>query len=304
MPSLQFTLYRALMRVMRRYQARFPVQDADALVRFRRRADRVADLMMRLPRGVEVENASVGGVGGDWLMPKGVPRDPVMVFLHGGGTVFGWGTPNRRILAHVAKFSGLRAFGVDYRLAPEHTYPAAHDEAFAVYQALVRGGSRIVLIGESSGGVLALATMLRARAAGLPQPLLCAFISPMGDYGLADEQVWQADDPFVHPNFIVGLHTHYVAGHDVALPDLSPVHADLSGLAPLYILAAEHDILRYQAERLADVARRHALEVEVVFWPHVWHGWHVLVPQLPEATRALRAVGEMISQRVRRQEHD
>lgn len=294
MASLQFYLYRSLMRVMRRYQARFPVQDAGALVRFRQRADRMADLMMRLPRGVDLENASVGGVRGDWLVPEGALQDPAIVFLPGGGTVFGWGTPNRRILAHVAKYAGLRAFGVDYCLAPEHTYPAAHDDAFAVYEALVRAERGVVLIGESSGAVLALATMLRARAARLPQPLLCAFISPMGDYDLVDDQVWQADDPFVHPNFVVALRTHYVAGNDVTLPDLSPVRADLSGLPPFYILAAEHNILRYQAERLADAARRHSLAVELVLWPHVWHGWHVLVPQLPEATQALVAIGGVI----------
>lgn len=294
MPSLQFYLFRPMLRIMRRAQARFPMQDVRAYVRFRQRSDRMADMAMRPPRGVTVENEAIGGVAGDWLIPGGAPEDPVLVFLHGGGILFTWGSPHRRMLAYLAKFAGLRAFGVDYRLVPEHLYPAAHDDCLTVYQTLTQQGKRVVLIGESSGGVLALATLLRAKAAGLPQPLLCALISPTVDYGFKDARIWQSDDPFIHPKFVVEMHRHYVAGNDTMLPDLGPIYADLSGLAPLVVLAAEHDVLRSEVERLADTAKRHTMEAEFVIWPHVWHGWHLFAPQLPEATQALKTLGGII----------
>jgi acetyl esterase/lipase len=285
------------MRVVRRVQARFPVQDADTVVRFRQRADRLADVVMRPSRGVTVQRETVAGVAGDWLLPEGAPPDPVMLFLHGGGVVFTWGSPHRRSVSYLAKFAGLRIFGVDYRLAPEHVYPAAHDDCYNVYQAFVSQGRQVVLVGESSGGVLALATLLRAQAAGLGQPSLCALISPTVDYGFSDARVWESDDPFLAPKFALGLHAHYVVGNDTTLPDLAPIGADLSGLPPLLVLVAEHDGLRCETDRLVQAAERHGVELELVVWPRVWHGWHVLAPVLPEGTQALRVLGEAIRQR-------
>ena len=298
MPSLPFFLFRSMMPFLRQAQARFRMQDIDTLVRFRERSERLADMLMPLPRKVTLENSNISGVAGDWLIPPDAPDDPVIVFLHGGGMIFGWSNPNRRILAYIAKFSKLRAFGVDYRLPPDHCYPSAHNDCFTVYQTLVQQGKQIVLIGESSGGVLALATLLRARAEGLPQPSLCVLISPTVDYGFKDARIWESDDAFAHPKFIVDLHKHYIAGNDTMAPDLGPVYADLSGLAQLYVLVAEHDILRGEAERLADAAKRHDLKMELTFWPHVWHGWHLFVPALPEATQALKMLGGVVRQHI------
>ena len=221
-----------------------------------------------------------------------------MVFLHGGGIAFGWNNPLRRELAYLAKFAGLRAFGVDYHLVPEYTYPVAHDECFTVYQTLLQQGKQIVLIGESSGGVLALATLLRAKSMGLPQPPLCVLISPLVDFGFKDARLWQFNDAFAHSKYVVEMHKHYVAGNDTTLPDLGPVYADLGGIAPLYVMAGEYEILRGEVERLADAAQRHNVPMETVFWPNVWHSWHALAPQLPEATRALEALGTAIRQRM------
>jgi acetyl esterase/lipase len=275
-------------------EARFPVSDADALVRFRRRSERLADIVFSLPHGVTQEASSIGGVAGDWLTPPDASDGPVIVFLHGGGIIFGWRNANRRILAYIAKFSGLRAFGVDYRLAPEYRYPAAHDDCSTVYRTLVEQGRQVVLIGESSGGVLALATLLRAKEQGLPQPRLCAFISPTVDYRFQDPRIWNSHDAFGDPHFAVDLHMHYIAGHDTRSPDLSPVDADLTGLAPMWVLAAEHDILRGEAERLAEAAKQHAVTLELVLWPGVWHAWHGFVPFVPEATQALKMLGSVV----------
>lgn len=257
----------------------------------------MAGMLMHPPRGVMVVKTSLGEVTGDWLIPEGAPEDPLMVFLHGGGVLFGWGSPNRHILGHLAKFTGLRAFGVDYRLAPEHVYPAAHDDCFSAYRSLILRGRRVILVGESSGGVLALATLLRAKAAGFPQPLLCVLLSPTVDYGFRDGRIWEYEDAFAHAAFSVEMHKHYVGTNDTMQPDLGPVYADLSGLAPLCILAGARELLRGEAERLEDAARTAGISVECVLWPEAWHGWHMFVPFLPEATNALKMLGHVICQR-------
>ncbi len=288
------------MPIFRRAQGHFPTQDPHAFVRFRQSTERLAAILMHPPSHVEIQHSTVAGVAGDWLIPEEAPEDPVIVFIHGGGTIFGWGSPNRRILGYLAKFAGLRAFGVDYRLAPEHHYPAAHDDCFAVYETLIQQGKRIVMVGESSGGVLALSTLLRARNSGLTQPLACVLISPMVDYGDKDGCDWENHDPFVHPKFIADMLRYYTDGSDTMQPDLAPIYADLGGLAPLYVLAGERELLRQEAERLVIAAQAQGVDVELRLWPEAWHGWHVLVPQLPEATEALRILGETIRQRVER----
>ncbi len=217
--------------------------------------------------------------------------------------LFGWDNPLRRELAYLAKFAGLRAFGVDFHLAPEYRYPVAHDECYSVYQALMQQGRQFVLVGESSGAVLALATMLRAKAAGLPQPLLCALISPAVDFGFEDARLWQFHDAFAHPKFVVEMHKHYIAGNDTTLPDMGPVYADLGGIAPLVVLAGEHEILRGEVERLAEAAHRSHVPMDTIFWPDVWHSWHALAPQLPEATHALEALGATIRQSIGDEKH-
>ena len=298
MPSLQFYLFKPLMRFARWAQGNFPVQDANAFLRFRRVANCVANVAIRPPRDVKVESKSVGGVAGDWIIPASAPEDPVMVFLHGGGIAFDWNNPMRRVLAYIARFAGLRAFGVDYHIIPEYLYPVAHDECYAVYQELIQQGKQVVLIGESSGAVLALAILLRAKAAGLSQPLLCALISPAVDYGFKNAHLWQTYDPFAHPKFTVEMLKHYIAGNEPTLPDLGPIYADLSGIAPLYVLAGENEFLRSEVDRLAEAAQRYHVPMETIFWPNVWHSWHALAPQLPEATQALETFGAAIRQRV------
>lgn len=298
MPSLRFHLLKPLMHLARWGQGTFPVDDPQAFVRFRAMADCMANLFMRPPRQVRIEPACVGGVKGLWLMPPGAPEDPVMLFFHGGGIMFGWNNPMSREVAYIAQYAGLTCFGVDYRLVPEAVYPVAHNECYSVYRFLVGQGRQVVLIGESSGGVLALSMLLRLKAAGLPQPPLCALISPVIDYGFRDQRLWEFKDAFAHPNFTRKLHSHYVAGNDMMLPDLGPIYADLSGIAPLFVLAGEREMLRGELDRLVEAAHLYGVPIETLLWPHVWHSWHALAPQLPEATQALKALGAAIRGRM------
>jgi acetyl esterase/lipase len=300
MPSFQYHLFKPMMRLNRWMQGRFPADDVSAYAGFSRRSDRMAAMTMRLPSGVSLEQSTIGGVKGEWLIPQGAPESPLLVYVHGGGIVFGWNAAFRREVAYIAQFAGLRAFGVDYRLMPGNPCPAAHDDCFTVYKTLAEQGRQVVLIGESSGGVLSLAVLLRAKSAGLPQPPLCVLISPTVDYAFRNQRIWNSDDPFIHPNFVVQQHRHYTAGCDLSSPDLAPIDADLRSIAPLYVLTAEHDVLRCESERLAQAAQQHDVSMELVFAPHVWHGWTVLAPQLPEATHSLKLLGDTIRHRLGR----
>ena len=294
MPSLQSRLLPPLLRLQRAYQGRLASRPVEDLVRFRERSDAITSWMIRMPKGVAVEPGTVAGVPGIWLSPDGAPSDPLVLFIHGGGIFFGLTPAHRQAVALIAKSAEVRIFAIQYRLNPGNPYPNAHDDCFAVYTELVHRGAGLVLIGESSGGVLSLATLLRAKAAGLPQPKLCIEISPTVDFGFKDDRVWQIRDPFAHPRFAIGLHKSYVAGNDTSTADLGPVYHDLSGLAPLQIVGGENDILAGEAARLQEAARRHRVPVETRYWPGMWHAWHLMSDQLPEGREALDAVARAV----------
>lgn len=298
MPSLQYYLFKPLMRLARKAQGIFPVQDVNTVFRFRKNANIIANLAMRPPRDVIVINDSIGGVAGDWLIPTDAPENPVILFFHGGGIIFGWNNPLRRELAYITRFAGLRAFGVDYSLAPKYHYPVAHDECNKVYTDLIQSGKQIVLIGESSGAVLALATMLRAKKALISQPVLCVLISPVIDFGFSDGRIWQFNDAFAHPNFVIGIHKHYIAENEPSTHELSPINADLSGIAPLFVLAGENEIMRGEVDRLSEATEKYNIPMETILFQKVWHSWHALAPQLPEAMQGLKTIGSAIRRRI------
>ena len=296
MPSIQFHFFRPLMQISRWWQWHLARQGTKSLVLFRKQADWLADKLMKMPAGIMIEESHLGHVPGTWFKPLKSNSDPVILFLHGGSNVFSLGTPHRRILSYLAKFSELPIFGVDFRLAPENTYPAAHEDCFKAYCALAEQGKRIVLLGESSGGVLALSVMLKAKQAGIPLPILGAFISPLVDY--EDPNLDQFQDAFVHPDFIRILTQIYLADNKPADYDWKPLSASFDNFPPIYIMVGEKEILRGEAGRLVDKAQQDGLEVKIELRPHVWHGWHVLAPQLPEATAALEVFGKYLAGKI------
>ena len=296
MPSIQFYLFRPLMRLSRAYQSYLANRDPAAITRFRGIADWLAERLMRLPQGVQVMESQLAGVPVTWFIPDGANSEPILLFLHGGGNVFTWGKPHRRLVAYLARSSGLTIYGPDFRLAPEHPYPAAHEDCFQVYQSLVQQGKKILLVGESSGGVLALSTMLRAKQAGLPLPVLAGFLSPLVDYISPDLE--ESQDPFAHPDFIMALTNIYLDGQEPSNRDCRPLTASFEGFPGFIILVGAQEILRSETEKLAKKAIQEGLEVEVCLWPDVWHGWQVLVPQLPEAVDALDVWGNRLKTKI------
>ena len=286
------------MRPLRWLSTVFPTQDLKSLIRFRQVSGAILGALTAPPKHVRIVKARIGEVDGEWIFAEGARDEPVLVFIHGGGMFFPLNNLFRKVLGNLSALSETRVFAVDYDLPPDHVYPTAHDQCYASYRALAEQGKRVVLIGESSGGALALATLLRAAKAGLPQPALCVLISPVLDFGFRDLKGWDYEAIFADPGFAIGLHQHYVAGCDLENPDLRPVDADLTGLAPIYALAGERDFTRRDVERLDEGLQRHGATLDYMLWPRAWHGWTLFGSVLPEARDAQELLGEVIRKHV------
>ncbi len=253
--------------------------------------------------GVHVGPRRGAGVEGEWLVPKRAAADQVLLYIHGGGWFMGSPKTHRALVAALARAARVRAFSLDYRLAPEHPYPAALDDCVAAYEWLLEGGvrpERVVVGGDSAGGNLALALMLRLRAAGTPLPAGAVLLSPITDLALtgASHTTHKAEDPYFAHVELGPTIAQYVGAADRTSPYLSPLRADLGGLPPMLIHAGDHEVLLDDAVRLGERAAVAGVEVHTVVWPGMMHVFQTLAPYVPEARTANREIGEFIRSRM------
>ncbi|HEX6525851.1 MAG TPA: alpha/beta hydrolase [Streptosporangiaceae bacterium] len=278
-------------------QSAFP---ADAGISEQRRLLAELASAQPLPAGVRVTAADLGGVPAAEITTDGVEPRHVVLYFHGGVYVLGDAVQAAGLAAQVGARTAARVFSVDYRLAPEHPYPAATDDALAVYQALLDGGtapSNIVLAGESAGGGLAVATLVSARDHRLPLPAAAFVMSPYADLTLAGATMdtKQAADPLLSRQALQARVGDYTAGHDPAAGLISPVFADLSGLPPLVIQAGTHEVLLDDAVRLARQAAAADVAVTLDITPGVPHVFQAYYPILDEAAAALDRAGQLLT---------
>lgn len=257
--------------------------------------------MAALPvaQDVSFEPAQLGGVAALAVRAPGARNDAVLLYLHGGGYVIGSPQDYRALTADMARSSGLGTLVIDYRLAPEAAFPAAVDDTVAAYRALLDQGfpaSSVVLAGDSAGGGLAVAMLVAARDAGLPMPAGAALISPWADLGCTAVSMTTkaAEDPSVTHAGLLRLADHYLQQTPAGHPLASPVHADLSGLPPLFIQVGSAEILLDDAMRLAATAAAAGVRVRLDAWPDMVHVWHLFASLLPEARAAIRDAGEFL----------
>ncbi len=249
------------------------------------------------PGGVRYTEAVVGGVRGEWVeAASGTSSRVTLLYVHGGGFV-GCSPRTHRALTAALALQGLSVFVPDYRLAPEHPFPAAPDDVWAVWQALrsARPQDRLVVAGDSAGGNLALGLMVALRAAGQAQPAAAALFSPaldlMGES--ASLQLNSASDAMFDGAQLEHLMEAYLAGADAQQPLASPLRGELDGLPPLLIHVGSGEVLRDDALRLVAKAREAGVTVEFELFhgvPHVWQ----LLHRLPEARRSVSAAGRFL----------
>jgi acetyl esterase/lipase len=226
---------------------------------------------------------------------KDRPGCPTVVYLHGGAFALGSPWHVRDVLARLAAATGGGVLGVDYRLAPEHVYPAAHDDALTAYRWLLAQGvdpARVVLAGDSCGGTLALATALRAPEEDLPPPAGVAVVSPWADLTQSGfSYISNADrDPWITKDDLDHLGAAYLDGADAADGRVSPLFADLADLPPLLVQVGAGEVLLADALALTDRAARAGVPVTLEVWPHAVHVWPTWASRVPEGRAAIASI--------------
>jgi acetyl esterase/lipase len=278
-------------------QSAFP---ADSDVNEQRRLLRELLSAQPLPADVTVTAAALGGVPTAEITVDGIEPRHVVLYFHAGVYVMGDASLTADLASQVGRRTDAKVISVDYRLAPEHPYPAAVDDALAAYEALLNEGldpSDIAFAGESAGGGLAVATMVNARDRGLPLPAAALLMSPYADLTLAGAtmETKREADPLLSPEALQARVTDYTAEHDPALGLISPIFADLSGLPPLIIQAGTHEVLLDDAVRLAQHAITADVEVTLDITPGVPHVFQAYYPILDEAAAALDRAGHLLA---------
>lgn len=254
----------------------------------------------RLPSGWRLRESADPSLRGEWVergKPGTAPR--LVLYLHGGGYFFCSPRTHRPITFGLAAAADVSLFALDYRLAPEHRFPAALDDAVAAYRALIGAGfapERIAIAGDSAGGGLALATLLALRDAGAPLPAAAALFSPWTDLAATGETLVTNDrSDVMFYGRSIGLAARFYLGDSAAdTPLASPLYGDLRGLPPLLIQASDSEVLLDDSRRLAEKAARAGVPVEVKTWHKLPHAWQLFSPFLPEAREALTEAGAFI----------
>jgi len=250
--------------------------------------------------GVKVERTEVCGLKSEWLVPNQAPERKVLLYLHGGAYIMGACVTHRQFVSHLARAAGVRTLLPEYRLAPEHPYPAAVEDAVGLYRALLADGyaaEDIVIAGDSAGGGLTMATLLSLRDAGDPLPAAACLLSPWLDLeGTGETMHTNARrDPWFKPEDMRSVASYYCEEHQLRDPLVSPVHGDLSGLPPICIQVGADEILLSDSTRAAEMIKAADGEVAIETWPGMWHVFQMFLCFMPESRSAIAKLGEYIS---------
>jgi len=277
----------------------FVKRDSPTIAAARASLGVAAALVPAPPAGTEVSKIDAFGVPADLIATPASRPDHHVLYLHGGGYVSGSPALYRNFTWRVAAAARARVLAVDYRLAPEHPFPAALEDAVAACRWLLAGGAdprRTAVMGDSAGGGLALALLLRLRDGGLERPAAAVVLSPWTDLALTGASLARnaRRDPMLTLANTARFAASYLAGADPRNPYASPLYGDPAGLPPTLIHAGSDEILSDDAVRMAENMQRAGCRVELQVWPRVPHVWHLFAPVLPEANAALGRIAVFI----------
>lgn len=267
------------------------------------RAQRVVNRALFLstiaPKGIVGEDAAGAPVPTDRVLPSGARSERTILYLHGGGYVVGSARSYRAFTGRLALAAGAEVVAPEYRLAPEHPFPAARDDAIATYEWILEQGaepSAVAIAGDSAGGGLTIATALAIRDAELPLPGALYVNAPWLDLTLSSETIAskRRADPILRTAWLRQAATAYAAGTPKTDPGVSPLFADFAGLPPTLIQVGSEEVLLAEAGQLAERMRDAGIDVELTVYDGLWHDFQLQAPVLRRATEALEAAGEFI----------
>jgi len=304
MPSIRSKIFIWLIknRHLLKMQLKPDVVDASfSVARFREEVDK-STAKMKMPRDITTQKTDIDAMEGEWIVPDQVCEGKVLLYVHGGGFISGSCQTHR---IHVAKFARgcrLKSLLFNYRLAPEHPFPAAVDDCVTAYRWLLKNGYEphdIVVGGESAGGTLTLSLLLALKERGIAMPRAAFSISPVTDLRcLADSFKTNAKND-IAPMGSWDVWTQlYIADTDPTSPLLSPWFGDFKGLPPLLICVGTHEIHHDDCVNVAKKAEKDGVEVILRQWPEMVHAFPILAPLFPEAKKALAEICDFAKTRL------
>jgi monoterpene epsilon-lactone hydrolase len=253
---------------------------------------------------VQCEPVEAGGVPAEWVSTSGAADGRIIYYLHGGGYSVGSITTHRELISRLSRAAAARALAVDYRLAPEHPFPAAVEDSTAAYRWLLASGvdpAGVVIAGDSAGGGLTVATLVALRDAGDPLPAAAVCLSPWVDLeGIGESMTANAEmDPTIQREDVLTMAKDYLGGADPRTPLAAPLYADLSGLPPLLIQVGSAETLLDDSTRLAELGRSVGVDITLEPWDDVFHVWQAFALLLPEGRQAIDRIGKFVRERLR-----
>lgn len=291
---------RFVQRVMRMAWDRHNPQSLN-VARLRQRMGKLAARFGEVPTDVRVTPVSIGRMAGEWIEPRGVQHHRVVLYLHGGGYVMGGLDTHRNMAARVALASSARALLIDYRLAPEHPFPAALEDTLAAYRYLLHQGldpRGMAIVGDFSGGGLALAASIALKDHKAPLPGCLVAISPWTDLAFSGRTMLtnSARDALLSLPLLAYFAQNYMHGALPTNPLISPLYGNLKGLPPLLLHAGSNEVLRDDATRLSERALKAGVDVSVEVYEDMPHAFQ-LFEALPETAASMTRIGPFIKSR-------
>ncbi len=255
--------------------------------------------MFPVDADIKREPVTANGVKSEWVSAPDADAGRAILYLHGGGYVIGSIATHRALAARLSRAAKARVLVIDYRLAPEHPFPAAVDDSVAAYRWMLAQGlkaSRIAVAGDSAGGGLSAATLVAIRDAKLPVPAAGVLLSPWVDMEGIGESMTSKDsvDPMVHKDGLLGMAKAYLAGQNPRTPLAAPLYADLTGLPPLLIQVGTSETLLDDASRFAERAKKAGVNVTYEPWENMIHVWQIFAPILDEGQQAIDKIGAFV----------
>jgi epsilon-lactone hydrolase len=297
--SWQLIVIRFLLRFVRIFIGkRLPT-----VARMRKDMDRAARWFLPRAKNVTVQKLSIAGLKAERITPNVARHDKALYYLHGGAYALCSIETHRRMIAKIAEAAGITAFAFEYRMAPEHIYPAAVEDAVAGYQYLLAEGYKpedIIIGGDSAGGGLSAVTLLKLKELNLPLPAGAVLLSPWGDLEGAGEsnKIPRRRDSVLTNEALVWHGKLYAGTADLHNPFISPIYGDYTGLPPIMIQVGAVELIHSDSVRIAAKAEAAGVKVELVEWGHTFHVWQMYDLILPEARESIQQMGTFMKKQL------